>query len=119
MTACGVLATGGGAVLRDANKQLLRERTHVIYLRVQPEEIFRRLKNEEILSSVIKYDNKLNILHTDVKALSPSVILANKENYTVSLYGISSQIKQYILPIFEKIPQLIFNEIIDKAQKVY
>ena len=76
--------------------------------------VFRRLKNEEILSSVIKYENKLNILHTDVKALSPSVILANKENYTVSLYGISSQIKQYILPIFEKIPQLIFNEIIDK-----
>ena len=46
-TACGVLATGGGAVLRDANKQLLRERTHVIYLRVQPEEIFRRFKNDK------------------------------------------------------------------------
>ncbi len=31
-TACGVLATGGGAVLKEANRQLLRERTQVIYL---------------------------------------------------------------------------------------
>ena len=76
--------------------------------------VFRRLKNEEILSSVIKYENKINISYTDIKALSPSIILANKENYTVSLYGINNQIKQYILPIFEKIPHLIFNEIIDK-----
>ena len=46
-TACGVLATGGGAVLREANRQLLRERTHVIYLRVQPEEIYRRLRHDK------------------------------------------------------------------------
>ena len=46
-TACGVLATGGGAVLREANRQLLRERTHVIYLRVQPEEIYRRLRHDQ------------------------------------------------------------------------
>ena len=45
-TACGVLATGGGAVLREANRQLLRDRTHVIYLRVQPDEIFRRLRHD-------------------------------------------------------------------------
>ena len=41
------LATGGGAVLREANRQLLRERTHVIYLRVQPEEIYRRLRHDQ------------------------------------------------------------------------
>ncbi len=46
-TACGVLATGGGAVLKEANRQLLRERTQVIYLRVQPDEIFRRLKHDQ------------------------------------------------------------------------
>ena len=46
-----VLATGGGAVLKEANRQLLRERTQVIYLRVQPEEIFRRLKKPTDLLS--------------------------------------------------------------------
>lgn len=45
-TACGVLATGGGAVLRESNRQLLRERTQVIYLRVQPDEIYRRLRHD-------------------------------------------------------------------------
>jgi len=57
----GVLATGGGAVLRDANKQLLRERTHVIYLRVQPEEIFRRLKNDNQRPLLQVDDPKLKI----------------------------------------------------------
>jgi shikimate kinase len=45
-TGCGVLATGGGAVLREANRVILRERTHVIYLRVTPDELFRRLRHD-------------------------------------------------------------------------
>lgn len=42
----GVLATGGGAVLREANRQHLRERGHVVYLRSTPEEVFRRLRHD-------------------------------------------------------------------------
>ncbi|MES2972984.1 MAG: shikimate kinase [Pseudomonadota bacterium] len=42
----GVLATGGGAVLRDANRKHLRERGHVVYLRSSPEEVFRRLRHD-------------------------------------------------------------------------
>ena len=45
-TPCGVMATGGGAVLRDANRDLLRQRTHVFYLRVQPDELYRRLRHD-------------------------------------------------------------------------
>jgi len=60
-TACGVLATGGGAVLKEANRQLLRERTQVIYLRVQPEEIFRRLKNDQQRPLLQVDDPKLKI----------------------------------------------------------
>ncbi len=41
-----VLATGGGAVLRQANRDALHERTHCFYLRSTPEEIFRRLRHE-------------------------------------------------------------------------
>ncbi len=41
-----VLATGGGAVLREKNRQRLKERCHVVYLRSSPEEIFRRLRND-------------------------------------------------------------------------
>lgn len=41
-----VLATGGGALLRLANRQRLHERTTVIYLRSTPEELFRRLRHD-------------------------------------------------------------------------
>jgi shikimate kinase len=42
----GVLSTGGGSVLRPANRQHLRERSHVVYLRSSPEELFRRLRHD-------------------------------------------------------------------------
>jgi shikimate kinase len=41
-----VLATGGGAVLRAANRQVLRDLTTVVYLRASPEELFRRLRHD-------------------------------------------------------------------------
>ncbi len=41
-----VLATGGGSVLRQANRAHLHERTTVIYLRSTPEELYRRLRHD-------------------------------------------------------------------------
>jgi shikimate kinase len=42
----GIISTGGGSVLRLANRELLRARCHVVYLRSSPEEIFRRLRHD-------------------------------------------------------------------------
>jgi shikimate kinase len=42
----GVLSTGGGAVLRQVNRQHLRDRTRVIYLKSTPEELFKRLRHD-------------------------------------------------------------------------
>jgi shikimate kinase len=42
----GVMATGGGAVLREANRQALRAAATAIYLRSTPEELFRRLRHD-------------------------------------------------------------------------
>lgn len=41
-----VLATGGGAVLRDSNRAHLKSRGTVIYLRTSPEQLVRRLRND-------------------------------------------------------------------------
>ncbi len=41
-----VIATGGGVVLRERNRQLLRERTTVVYLNTSPDELFRRLRHD-------------------------------------------------------------------------
>ena len=43
----GVLSTGGGAVLRTANRQNLHARGQVIYLNSSPEELFRRLRHDK------------------------------------------------------------------------
>jgi len=42
----GVVSTGGGSVLREANRQQLRSKFHVIYLRSSPEDVFRRLRHD-------------------------------------------------------------------------
>jgi len=41
-----ILATGGGAVLREGNRKRLQERTTVVYLRSTPEELYKRLKHD-------------------------------------------------------------------------
>ena len=41
-----VLSTGGGSVLRAVNRQRLNDRSHVVYLRSSPEELFRRLRHD-------------------------------------------------------------------------
>jgi shikimate kinase len=42
----GVLSTGGGAVLREANRRHLHGRTMVVYLNSSPDELFRRLRHD-------------------------------------------------------------------------
>lgn len=42
----GVLSTGGGAVLRLSNRQHLRQRGQVVYLKSSPDELFRRLRHD-------------------------------------------------------------------------
>ncbi len=42
-----VLSTGGGAILRAANRAHLHQRTQTVYLHSAPEEVFRRLKNDQ------------------------------------------------------------------------
>lgn len=41
-----VLATGGGIVLRPENREVLRKKSLVFYLRSTPEELARRLRND-------------------------------------------------------------------------
>ncbi len=42
----GVIATGGGIVLAEANRALLTRHTTCVYLRSTPEELFRRLRHD-------------------------------------------------------------------------
>jgi len=44
--ASGVLATGGGAVLRPANRAHLHDRCQVVYLHSAPDDVYRRLRHD-------------------------------------------------------------------------
>lgn len=41
-----ILATGGGVVLRETNRELLASHAQVVYLRSTPEELMRRLRHD-------------------------------------------------------------------------
>lgn len=41
-----VIATGGGAILRESNRELLRRRTRCVYLRAGPDFLWRRLRRD-------------------------------------------------------------------------
>jgi len=62
-----VVATGGGAVLREANRQNLRQGGQVVYLRSSPEDLYRRLRNDtqRPLLQVADPLGKLRTLHTE------------------------------------------------------
>ncbi|AGX87577.1 shikimate kinase [Candidatus Symbiobacter mobilis] len=61
----GVLSTGGGAVLRECNRRLLRERACVVYLHATAEELHRRLRHDKNrpLLQVEDMQSRLHELH--------------------------------------------------------
>lgn len=58
-----VLATGGGAVLREANRQCLRNSTHVVYLHSSAEEVHRRVRHNQA-RPLLQVDDPLGRLRT-------------------------------------------------------
>lgn len=62
-----VIATGGGTVLREANRSALRGGSTVVYLRSTPEELFRRLRHDthRPLLQVADPLRKLRDLHAE------------------------------------------------------
>ena len=62
-----VLATGGGSVLRAANREALRAHGHVVYLRSSPEDLYRRLRHDtqRPLLQVADPLGKLRTLHAE------------------------------------------------------
>jgi shikimate kinase len=66
----GVIATGGGAVLREVNRQQLHERGQVIYLRSTPEDVFRRVRHDHA-RPLLQVDDPLKRLRDLYEARDP------------------------------------------------
>lgn len=66
----GVIATGGGAVLRPINRQHMRERGQVVYLRSSPEDVFRRVRHDTA-RPLLQVDDPLKRLRALFEARDP------------------------------------------------
>ena len=66
----GVIATGGGAVLREANRRHLHGRGQVIYLRSTPEDVFRRVRHDNA-RPLLQVNNPLERLRSLYEARDP------------------------------------------------
>ncbi len=66
----GVIATGGGAVLREANRRHMHERGQVIYLRSTPEDVFRRVRHDTA-RPLLQVDDPLSRLRTLFESRDP------------------------------------------------
>ena len=66
----GVIATGGGSVLRQVNRDHLHERGQVIYLRSTPEDVFRRVRHDTG-RPLLQVDDPLSRLRALYEARDP------------------------------------------------
>ena len=66
----GVLSTGGGAVLRPANRRHLHERGQVFYLKSSPDELYRRLR-QDVNRPLLQVDDPLGRLRERVEKRDP------------------------------------------------
>ncbi|WP_020559977.1 shikimate kinase AroK [Thiofilum flexile] len=65
-----VLATGGGSILRDINRQRLMNNGVVIYLKASPEQLYERIKHDTA-RPLMQTDNPLQTLRHLLKVRDP------------------------------------------------
>jgi shikimate kinase len=93
-----VLATGGGAVLSAANRQLLKTRGHVIYLRAAPEDLWRRTRRDRSRPLLQTADplGKLRMLHEQRDPLYREVAHLIVDTGSQSVAHLTSRIQQLL-----------------------
>ncbi|MEZ5449697.1 MAG: shikimate kinase AroK [Thiolinea sp.] len=94
-----VLATGGGSVLREANRQSLREAGTVVYLRASAEQLFNR----------IRHDRNRPLMQTE----HPLQTLRNLLNVREALY---LEVADLIIPTGKQRASSIVRTIIHKLK---
>jgi shikimate kinase len=95
-----VLATGGGAVLSEENRKLLRSRGHVVYLSAEAEQLYRRTAR----------DKKRPLLQLADRRKQIEDLLAKRD----PLYR---DVADIVLKTGEQSIQHTVNEVINKLKK--
>lgn len=93
-----VLATGGGAVISDINRQFLKSRGRVIYLRATPEDLWRRTRRDRNRPLLQTADplGKLRMLHDQRDPLYREVADLIVDTGSQSVAHLTSRIQQML-----------------------
>jgi len=93
-----VLATGGGAVISDTNRQFLKSRGRVIYLRAAPEDLWRRTRRDRNRPLLQTADplGKLRSLHEQRDPLYREVAHLIVDTRSQSVAHLTSSIQQHL-----------------------
>lgn len=93
-----VLATGGGAVISDTNRQFLKSRGRVIYLRATPEDLWRRTRRDRNRPLLQTADplGKLRMLHDQRDPLYREVADLIVDTGSQSVPHLTSRIQQML-----------------------
>ena len=93
-----VLATGGGAVISEANRQFLKNRGRVIYLRAAPEDLGRRTRRDRNRPLLQTADplGKLRALHDQRDPLYREVADLIVDTGSQSVAHLTSKIQQLL-----------------------
>lgn len=93
-----VLATGGGAVISDTNRQFLKSRGRVIYLRATPEDLWRRTRRDRNRPLLQTADplGKLRTLHDQRDPLYREVADLIVDTGSQSVAHLTSRIQQML-----------------------
>lgn len=67
---CRIVATGGGLPMRPENRSLLKELGSVVYLRVQPETVYERLK-EDTTRPLLQGENPMGRIRSMLEQRHP------------------------------------------------
>lgn len=94
-----VLATGGGSVLRESNRQHLKAAGCVIYLRASAEHLFQRIKHDQN-RPLMQTANPLQTLRDLLKAREPLYL----------------EVADLVIPTGKQRVQVILRDILNKLQ---
>ena len=102
-----VLATGGGAVISEANRQFLKNRGRVIYLRAAPEDLWRRTRRDRNRPLLQTADplGKLRALHDQRDPLYREVADLIVDTGSQSVAHLTSKIQQLLTECGAENPQ--------------
>jgi Shikimate kinase len=95
-----LLATGGGSILRETNRQRIKEAGCVIYLKASADQLFQRIKQDRS-RPLMQTENPLQTLRNLLKAREPYylevadlVVPTGKQKVNVILREIHTKLKQ-------------------------